>query len=231
MKAFLLAAGVGSRLRPITDKIPKCLVPIDGKPLLYYWLKLFEKSGVTEVLINVHHLPDVVFNYLEQNSFDLAIHTVFEENLLGSAGTVRNNFDFVYRDDAFLICYADNLTNIDLHRMIDFHLSNQPILTLGLFHTDNPRDCGIAEIDDENTVIDFEEKPSQPSSNLASAGIYMCNPEIIHYLPRKVPSDLGYDVLPLLIGDMKGYLIEEYFIDIGTKENYERAQREFKNSF
>ncbi|HEX9971012.1 MAG TPA: nucleotidyltransferase family protein [bacterium] len=231
MKAFLLAAGVGSRLRPITDNIPQCLVPIDGKPLLYYWLKLFENNGINEVLINLHHLPDIIIKYLEQNGFDLAIHTVFEENLLGSAGTVRNNFDFVYREDAFLICYADNLTNIDLQHMIAFHLSHQPIVTLGLFRANNPRDCGIAEIDDENTVIDFEEKPSQPTTNLASAGIYVCNPEIIHYLPRKVPSDLGYDVLPLLIGDMKGYLIEEYFIDIGAKENYERAQREFKNSF
>ena len=156
MKAFLLAAGVGSRLRPITDNIPKCLMPIDGKPLLYYWLKLFENNGINEVLINLHHLPDVVIKYLEQNGFDLAIHTVFEENLLGSAGTVRNNFDFVYREDAFLICYADNLTNIDLQQMINFHLTNQPILTLGLFHTDNPRDCGIVEIDDENTVIDLK---------------------------------------------------------------------------
>ena len=229
MKAFLLAAGVGSRWRPITDNIPKCLVPINGKPLLYYWLKLFEKHGVSEVLINLHDLPDAVISYLEQNSFDLAIHTVYEQNLLGSAGTVRNNFDFVYRDDAFLICYADNLTNMALHRMIDFHLANQPIVTLGLFQTNNPHDCGIAEIDDENTVIDFEEKPSQPGSNLASAGIYICNPEIIHYLPRKIPSDLGCDVLPLLIGDMKGFFIEDYFIDIGTKENYERAQLEFKS--
>lgn len=228
MKAFLLAAGVGSRLRPITNKIPKCLVPINGKPLLYYWLKLFEKSGIDEVLINLHHLPDVVIEYLEHNSFDLAIHTVFEETLLGSAGTVRNNFDFVYRDDAFLICYADNLTTIQLQKMIDFHLANHPIVTLGLFQTNNPHHCGIAEIGEANTVIDFEEKPLQPRSSLASSGIYVCNPEIIHYLPRKIPSDLGYDVLPLLVGDMKGFFIEDYFIDIGTTENYERAQREFK---
>lgn len=230
MKAFLLAAGVGSRLRPLTNKIPKCLVPIDGKPLLYYWLNLFEKNGIDEVLINLHHLPDQVIDYLEQNSFDLAIHTVREENLLGSAGTVRNNFDFVYREDAFLICYADNLTKLRLHRMIDFHLTHRPIMTIGLFRASNPGECGIVELDGENRVINFEEKPLHPNSDLANAGIYACSPEIIHYLPRKTPADIGYDVLPSLIGDMKGFLIEDYIIDIGTKENYQRAQREFQAS-
>ena len=231
MKAFLLAAGVGSRLRPITDSIPKCLVPVNGKPLLYYWLKLFEKNGITEVLINVHHLPDAVISFLEQNRFNLTIHTVREATLLGSAGTVRSNFDFVSQEDAFLICYADNLTTIELRRMIGFHFSHQPIMTLGLFHTDNPQDCGVAVIDDDDTVVGFEEKPSQPVSNLASAGIYVCNPEISRYLPGKIPSDIGYDVLPLLIGNMKGYFIKEYFIDIGTKKNYERAQREFMTAY
>ena len=173
MKAFLLAAGIGSRLRPITENIPKCLVPINGHSLLYYWLKLFEQHGIDEVLINLHHLPDLVFQFfdenefdliyylshhsrvfqfLDENEFDLKIHTVFEQELLGSGGTIRNNFDFVCKDDEFLICYADNLTNMNLGRMIDFHRSKCPFLTLGLFYTSNPLKCGIAEVD-ENTFI------------------------------------------------------------------------------
>jgi len=127
MKAFLLAAGIGSRLRPITDKIPKCLVPINGRPLLYYWLKLFEQHGISEVLINLHHLPDLVFQFLQENEFNLKIHTVFEQELLGSSGTIRSNFDFVCNEREFLICYADNLTNINLGNMIDFHVSKRPI--------------------------------------------------------------------------------------------------------
>ncbi len=231
MKAFLLAAGIGSRLRPITDLIPKCLVPINGHPLLYYWLKLFEAHGIDEVLINLHHLPEPVFEFLEDYEFDIKVHTVFEQELLGSAGTVRNNFDFVCKERDFLICYADNLTNINLSRMIDFHKAKNPILTVGLFHANNPSKSGIAEMGDDFTVVRFIEKPEQPKSNLAGAGIYIANHEIWHYLPDRYPSDFGYDVLPQLAGKMKGYFIKEYFIDIGTMENYERARSEFPNLF
>lgn len=227
MKAFLLAAGVGSRLRPITEKIPKCLVPIDGHSLLYYWLKLFEQHGIEEVLINLHHLPELVFQFLEENSFDLTVHTVFEQELLGSAGTIRNNFDFVCKESDFLICYADNLTNMNLTRMIDFHQLKRPILTLGLFHANDPAKCGIAEVDENDTVINFVEKPANPVSNLANAGVYIANHEIWHYLPDRYPADLGFDALPQLVGKMNGYFIQEYFIDIGTVENYKRACREF----
>lgn len=229
MKAFLLAAGVGSRLRPITDNIPKCLVPINGYPLLYYWLKLFERYGIDEVLINLHHLSDLVLEFLRETNFSLKIHTVFEEELLGSAGTIRCNFDFVCREDAFLICYADNLTNMDLEQMIDFHRRRQTILTLGLFHTNYPHDCGIAEIDQDNIVVNFIEKPQKPKSNLAGAGIYIASHEILNYLPEHFPSDFGNDVLPKLIGKMKGYFINEYFIDIGTLDNYNQARNEFKD--
>ena len=231
MKAFLLAAGIGSRLRPVTDKIPKCLVPINGHPLLYYWLKLFEQHGIDEVLINLHHLPDLVFEFLDENKFDLKIHTVFEQELLGSAGTIRNNFDFVCNDNEFMICYADNLTNMNLAQMIGFHQSKHPVLTLGLFYTNNPSKCGIAEVDENNTVISFIEKPKNPTSNLAGAGVYIANHEIKNYLPDPYPSDIGFRVLPQLVGMMKGYLIEEYFIDIGTVENYTQARREFPNIF
>jgi len=231
MKAFLLAAGNGTRLRPLTYTIPKCLVPINGHPLLHYWLKLFEECGITDVLINLHHLPDLIFDFIFQNKFNLNIHTAYEQELLGSAGTIRTNFDFVSRDRAFLICYADNLTNINLAKMIDAHLSKKQILTLGLFHTDNPQHCGIAEVDENNTVINFVEKPKNPRSNLAGAGIYVANHEIFHYLPEHFPSDIGFDVLPQLVGKMQGYFISEYFIDIGTTENYNRAIREFQEEY
>lgn len=227
MKAFLLAAGIGSRLRPITDMIPKCLVPINGHPLLYYWLKLFERHGIDEVLINLHYKPDLVIQYLDQHNFKLNVHTVYEQELLGSAGTIRCNFNFVCQESSFLICYADNLTTINLAQMIEFHRTSRSILTLGLFRANNPRHCGIAEIDEHNWVIDFVEKPVNPKSDLANAGVYVASHEIFHFLPENFPSDIGYHVLPQLIGEMKGYIIHDYIIDIGTIENYERARREF----
>lgn len=227
MKAFLLAAGVGTRLRPITCEIPKCLVPINGHPLLYYWLKLFEQHGIDEVLINVHHLPELIFEFLEKNEFNLKVHTVFEQELLGSAGTVQNNFDFVCKEQSFLICYADNLTDTNLSKMIEFHLSRRSILTMGLFYTENPHQCGIAQIDKKNRIIHFEEKPPNPKSNLAGAGIYVAGHEIRNYLPERYPADFGFDVLPQLVGKMTGYFIDDYFIDIGTLDSYKRAQQEF----
>jgi len=228
MKAFLLAAGFGTRLRPITNRIPKCLVPIQGKPLLYYWLRLFERAGIDDVLINLHHLSDLVLQYLREQEFDLNIHTVYEEELLGSAGTIRNNFDFVSKEREFLICYSDNLTDMELGRMVEYHRSGSSVLTLGLFHSDNPSQCGIAELDEHNNVVNFVEKPKHPQTDFAGAGIYVASHEIWHYLPERYPADIGYDVLPQLIGKMRGYLIDDFFIDIGTIENYNRANLEFR---
>jgi len=226
MKAFLLAAGLGTRLRPITDNIPKCLVPINGKPLLYYWLHSFERYGIDQVLINMHHFPELILNYVNQANFGLDIVTVYEQELLGSAGTIRNNMDFVNDNEPFLICYSDNLTNVNLPAMIQFHNSHNNIFTLGLFHTLNPTECGIAEVDGQNTVTDFVEKPKEPKNNLAGAGVYVTEPTILDYLPEQHPADLGYDVLPKLIGRMSGFYIKDYFRDIGTIESYNRACEE-----
>jgi len=228
MKAFLLAAGVGSRLRPLTDKVPKCLVPISGKPLLHYWFDLFEKHGISDVLINTHYLADQVKAFVEHSSYTTSTTLFHEETLLGSAGTLRACRDFVENEDVFLICYADNLTNIDLSKMITAHQAENPILTLGLFRTPSPTQCGIVELNDSRIVIGFEEKPMAPKSDLANAGLSVATPDIFQFIPDKNPSDFGNDVLPKLVGRMKGYYISDYFIDIGTIENYEKAEREWQ---
>lgn len=226
MKAFLLAAGLGTRLRPVTENIPKCLVPINGRPLLYFWLRSFEKYGISEVLINMHHFPELILNYLNDVKCGLDIVTVYEHELLGSAGTIRNNMDFIDENETFLICYSDNLTNVNISRMIEFHNSHENIFTLGLFHAANPKQCGIAELDEANRVIDFVEKPENPKSNLAGAGIYVTEKAIMDFIPNRFPSDLGYDVIPKLTNKMSGYYIRDYFRDIGTIESYNRACEE-----
>jgi len=229
MKAFLLAAGLGTRLRPVTENIPKCLVPIHGKPLLYYWLRSFEKYGIDEVLINLHHFPDAILNFLHGTHFGLEIVTVYETELLGSAGTIRNNRHFIDSDEPFFICYSDNLTNVNLSEMVNFHRSHPHRFTLGLFHTSNPTECGIAELDDQEVVVGFVEKPKQPKSTLAGAGVYVADSRLFDYLPETSPADLGYHVLPKLVGQMNGYFIKDYFRDIGTIESYNRACEEFQS--
>jgi len=226
MKAFLLAAGKGTRLRPITYTTPKCLVPIRGRPLLDYWFDLLKLHGVDEVLINLHHLADKVEEYLrrrESHDSSIRIHRAYERKLLGSAGTILENRDFVSGEESFLILYADNLTDINLTDFISFHGNHSMPVTLALFRAPNPSQCGIAELDGNGVIIGFEEKPPNPKGNLASAGIYAARQEIFDFIPRG-EADLARDVLTKLVGRMCGYIMKEHLIDVGTIENYRKAQ-------
>ena len=229
MKAFLLAAGFGTRLMPLTKTIPKCLVPICGKPLLQWWIELFEKHGITDVLINTHYLREPVAEFIKQNNRKggVILHEAYEPTLLGSGGTIRDNIDFVENDGSFMVCYADNLTNTDLSEFQAFHAAHDGTLSMALFHTNLPKQCGIAALDDANRIIEFTEKPEHPKSNLANAGIYIANKDVFEDLENKTPLDFGKDVLPLLVGHMYGWEDKDYLIDIGTMENYQKAQEEW----
>ena len=234
MKAYLLAAGLGSRLKPITDNIPKCLVPISKHPMLDWWAKLFIESGVDEVLINTHYMADKVHEYITEynnKKTGLTFIETYEEELIGSGGTVYTNRGFVEGEDDFLICYADNLTDVNLPELIKFHKQNKPPLTMGLFRTNVPKQCGIAELDENGIIKAFIEKPENPVSNLANAGIYAASPEVFKYFPDAGFSDIGKDVLPRLINKMYGWEIPQYLIDIGTMPNYEKAQADWKYDY
>lgn len=233
MKAFLLAAGLGSRLRPITDKIPKCMIEIGGHPMLDWWAKLFKENGVKEILVNTHYLHEQVHEYIEdfnRKNKDIKFYEFYEEELLGSGGTIRANIDFIENNQSFLICYADNLCNINLYQLMEYHKKKKGILTMALFHTNKPKQCGIVAVNGEGKIIKFEEKPEYPQSNLANAGIYAANKEIIHYFSKDGFLDMGKDVLPLL-DDMYGFETNEYLVDIGTIDNYERAKREWRYDY
>src|SRR5260370_5801601 len=121
VKAFLLAAGIGSRLRPITDTMPKCMVSFGGRPLVDVWLDALATAGVEEVLINLHHLPEVVSRHLGHRTGVPEVHTFLEPDLLGSAGTLLANRDWISGEDVFLVCYVDNLTDFDLRTLTDAH--------------------------------------------------------------------------------------------------------------
>ncbi|NCB92499.1 MAG: nucleotidyltransferase family protein [Clostridia bacterium] len=231
MKAFLLAAGFGTRLRPLTNTVPKCLIPIQGKALMEWWLELFAKHGISEVLVNTHYLAESVRDFISGWNIEVGFPMVtefFEETLLGSGGTVAANRSFIGNDEEFLICYADNLTDVDLGAFQKFHKTHNGVLSMGLFHTGIPEQCGIAALDDTKQIIEFEEKPLYPKSNLANAGIYIARQELFHYLPKTQGLlDFGKDVLPKLVGKMYGWEISDYLLDIGTLENYEKAKKEW----
>lgn len=225
MKAFLLAAGLGSRLRPLTNTVPKCMVSINGRPLLSYWMDLLDLHGFDDVLVNLHHLPAMVRAYVE--SIARPRVTLFHETeLLGSAGTVRANRQWIETEEPFLVAYADNLTDVNLSSLVAAHLRRKPLLTMGLFRTTAASQCGIAELEgdeDSAAILTFEEKPAKPKSNWANAGLYVTDRKIVDRIPEGV-ADFGHDVLPDLVGEMRGHALMGRLMDVGTWENYNRAQ-------
>lgn len=225
MKTFLLAGGLGTRLRPITNRIPKCLVPVNDIPLLNYWISLFEKHKIHDILINIHHLPEKVDKFLNNYNGSLKFTRIYEGKLAGSLGTILNNKKLYKDENIILVCYADNLTNMNITSIIDYHKSHSSPITMGLFKTQYPSQCGIAYIDSSNTIVDFIEKPDDPESNLANAGVYVFNTNIFsNMIPAKEILDIGYDLLPKFTNNMKGYLIEDYIFDIGNIKKLEQAE-------
>ena len=236
LKAFLLAAGLGSRLKPFTDTIPKCLLPFGSKPLLKIWLELLRKHGFDQVLINTHWHHDAVEQFLEnQNERKLHVKSVYEPELLGSGGTLLANRDWIDDAQPFFILYGDNLTNVNLSDMYSFHQGHGLPFTLGTFWTETPQDCGIAEIGDDGVVRSFVEKPQNPKSNLAAAGVYVADRRIFNFFPqeRKLtkPLDLGHHIIPNLVGKMRSYFISDFLMDIGTPESYELAKKAYTRGF
>ena len=225
MKAFLLAAGHGTRLRPITNTIPKCLVPIRGIPLLSIWLQLCKQFGIDEVLINIHAHGAMVRDYLREHSNGVRAQLIEEEQLLGSAGTLRNNKGWVAGENLFWVFYADVLCCPNLTEMLNLHLQRKPAATLGVYQVPDPRRCGILTADNEGIIQEFVEKPADPSSNWAFSGVMIGTAEVINGIPEESPADIGFHVLPRLIGRMLAYRMNSYMLDIGTMENYQTAQK------
>jgi mannose-1-phosphate guanylyltransferase len=229
-QAFLLAAGVGSRLEALTRETPKCLLPIQGKPLLQIWLELLRSQNVTKVLLNTHWLHEQVEAFVtrwqEQNPIPRV--TLFHEPvLLGSAGTIVANRHWVAPANPFLILYADNLTDVPVGRLVDRHVRHGLPFTLGVFRTAYPTQCGIAEIGPDDRVIGFEEKPAHPKSDWAAAGVYVADDRIYDAFPPSQKSgeslDFGFHVIPKLLGKMEAYYIHDFLMDIGTPEAYQQA--------
>lgn len=230
MRALLLAAGLGTRLRPITDHVPKCLVPIHGKPLLGYWLDMLLPNGVERVLVNTHYLPLPVRAFVAESAWRDSIEMVHEDELLGTGGTVLRNRDFL-ASGPFMVVHADNLTRFDVGAFIRAH-ADRPDgvdITMMTFDTDVPQSCGIVELDSRGVVIKFHEKVAKPPSNHANAAVYIFEPSVIDFLASldKAVIDISTEVLPRYLGRMQAFHNSDYHRDIGTPESLALAEREF----
>jgi mannose-1-phosphate guanylyltransferase len=230
MRALLLAAGVGSRLRPITATTPKCLVMINGRPLVDYWLELLFKAGIERVLINTHWLAEQVDSYVASSRWASKIDIVHEKELLGTGGTVLANRDWFQRR-SFMLAHADNLTDFDVTGLIAAPQKRPTghLMTMLGFRTDNPRSCGILELNDRGTVITFHEKVENPPGNLANGAVYVFEPGIIDLIASlNTPIvDLSTQIIPGLVGRIFCVETKGYHRDIGTPESLRRACAEF----
>ena len=229
IKALLLAAGLGSRLKPLTLNIPKCLVEINHKPVIEFWFEKFEKIKIQEVIINTHYLHQKVEKYLETQYFrKFLLKTIFEKRLLGTAATLIKNRRFFYGSLGLLI-HADNFTNIDLEVLINAH-KNKPkncILTMLTFSAKEPQKCGIVKLDNKGIMSAFYEKAINPPGNIANGAVYLFEDEFLEWLTLNNPDakDFSTEIIPKLIGKIFTYHTDSIYIDIGTPESLEEARK------
>jgi mannose-1-phosphate guanylyltransferase len=226
MRAILLAAGCGTRLRPLTNTIPKCLVPIKSKPLLEIWLDRLTRAGIGPFLINTHYLSEQVEVFIEGSPYRDQVTLVHEEELSGTAGTLIHNLDFFQGEDGLLI-HADNYCLADFCEFVRSHNERPPecVMTMMTFRTDTPSTCGIVELNERGVVVGFHEKVSNPPGNLANGAVYIISAELLQNLAMnfRTVNDFSIEVLNLFVGRIFSHETTEVFMDVGTPLTYEQA--------
>jgi len=231
MKGMILAAGEGSRLRPLTLTRPKPMVPIGGKPLLEHTITWLRRYGVTEIGVNLHYKPEVITSYFGDGSaWGVRLTYSHESNILGTAGGVKALGSFF--DETFIVVYGDVLTALDLDAIAAFHRERQAQITVVLYRVPNPWECGLVDIDAVGRICRFVEKPprDQVFTDLANAGVYIVEPGVLEYIPAGCFYDCGHDLFPRLLEQgipLFGYPTDEYLLDIGDHAKYERAQTDW----
>lgn len=233
-KAMILAAGLGTRLKPYTDSIPKCMVRIAGKPLLEHTLGQLRRFGVRQAVINLCHLPEAIRSYFGDGSdFGLDISYSFEPVLLGTAGGLKAAGQFF--SDAFFVWYGDNLSTCRLDRLWEFHCRKRAAVTIALIRRDDPRQSGIVGVDSDQRVRRFLEKPRSHEifSHLVSAGIFVLEPEVLRAIPGGSACDFGRDVFPALLAEdwpLFGYemCVDERLWWVDTPRDLSRVKLEWE---
>ena len=231
MKAVVLAAGRGSRLRPLTDTCPKPMLPIGGRPLLQHIIQLLSTHGFDELVINLHHLAPQIRDFLGDGAhLGVRITYSMEPRLLGTAGAVRKVADQL-RDGPFLVYYGDNLTNFDLSDLWRAHARAQSQVTIGLLWMDAPTTRGIIGMDAAGRIDRLIEKPRPDqvfADYLVNAGVYVLEPSVLEQIPPTAPSDFAADVFPTMLQRglaLQGHRMRGQLLSTDTPERYAYAQQ------
>ena len=226
--ALLLAAGLGTRLRPVTDHIPKCLIKVGGEPLLGRWIKKLKDVSCDDIIINTHYKAEMVTKYIEDNWNSSGIHIQHEEELLGTAGSLKRN-KHLFLEGVGLMIHADNCTDIDLDKLIS-SIDSRPkrcLLTMQTFTTRDPQSCGIVDVDRDGVVRSFWEKSSEDHGYIANGAIYAFTKELLDYIEEQgnEAEDFSTGVLPQLLDRIYTVHTEDNYLDIGKFENLVNARR------
>lgn len=226
MKAVILVGGEGTRLRPLTYNIVKSMIPVLNRPFIYYPVRLLHDHNIDDIILAMGYRPDSIRDYFDIiNPVNTKLIYSTEDSPLGTAGAVKNAEKFIKPDKTFFVFNGDILTDIDLTDMLRFHEEKNASVTIALTPVDNPTQFGVVEIDDQNRITCFTEKPARENvrSNLINAGIYVLDSEVMKLIPQNTPFMFEHDVFPRLLADgepVYGYNTVAYWIDMGTPEKY-----------
>ncbi len=227
MKAMVLAAGMGTRLKPLTDSSPKCLMALAGRPLIDWTLRWLKSAAVTECMINLHYLPDLVRDFVADGAqYGLRVYYSYEPKLLGTAGAVKKAADFF--DGPFYVIYSDNFSQWDLKKLKIAYENKTSIATIAVHSREDVIQSGMVEFDGNGQILQLVEKPKpvDATSHYVNAGFYYLHPHVLDYIPAAGFYDFGYDIFPkMLQADEKIYAVkmEDTIIGIDTIEAYEKA--------
>jgi len=250
MKAIILAAGLGKRLKGIAERVPKPMINFKGKPLLQHNIELCKKFNVNEIFINIHHLADNITNYFGDGSrFGVKILYSVEKQLLGTAGAVRKIFDDLWEHESnqitnghsspnstmpdgensepFFLLYGDNYSNFNLNLLKEKYFNTNPLGVIAFHYRMDVTNSGVAEFGNDFKVISFIEKPksNEASSHWVNAGIYLLNPKVVEFIPHGF-SDFGRDIFPKLLKEgtsIYGVCQDTEVIAFDTLEMYNKA--------
>jgi len=220
---MVLAAGLGTRLRPLTYAVAKPMVPVLDRPVMAHTVDLLDRHGITDAIANLHHFPEPIKAY-----FGDRLQYRFEEELLGTAGGVRNCADF-FGDEPFIVISGDALTDMDLRAFYDRHVETRAVATIAVKRVADTREYGVVLHDDEGRITGFQEKPAPEDalSDLGNCGIYAFSPQVFDYFPERPFADWAHDVFPQLLEDDAGFYIhdlgDQYWNDVGSLSELKQA--------
>ena len=233
MKAMILAAGLGLRLRPLTDLIPKSMVPISNKPLLEYLIDYLKQAGFEELVINLHHRPNIIKDYFKDGrAFGVRINYSIEKEILGTAGGIKAAESFL-KGDLFFVINSDIAFELDFADVIQFHKKNNALITMVAREDKDVEKYGVIGIDSSCRVkrfLDFCDTPQTGTlKKTMFSGIALFDPGVLKEFPDKGYCDISKEIYPKLLTDdlpLFGYVTNKYWVDMGNPQKYLFLQKE-----